>query len=94
MLQVKKVAENLYEVLATPPEVAEAWSAKVPIGANELISQLYNRGCHTTDIADALNVQDPDWGAKAQSSCPWLRAATSTTPKRREVAARCPRPRF
>ena len=68
MLQVKKVAEDSYESAATPPEVVEAWSTKVPIGANELINQLSNRGCHTTDIADALNVQDPDWGAKAQRS--------------------------
>jgi hypothetical protein len=65
MLQVKKVAEDLYEAEATPPEVTEAWSTKVAIGANELIKQLTNRGCHTTDIADALNVQDPDWGVKS-----------------------------
>jgi hypothetical protein len=69
MLQVKKVAEDLYEAMATPPELVEAWSTKLPISANELINQLSNRGCHTTDIADALNAQDPDRGAKAQRSC-------------------------
>ena len=69
MLEVKKTAEDLYVAIATPPEVRVPWSTNEPIGANELINQLSSRGCHTTDIADALNVQDPDWGAKAQRSC-------------------------
>ena len=68
MLQVKKVAEDSYEAVATPPQVAEAWSTEVPISARKLINQLTSRGCHTTDIADALNEQDPDWGAKGKGS--------------------------
>jgi len=45
MLEVKKVGEDLYVAIATPPEVREPWSTNEPIGANELISQLSNRGC-------------------------------------------------
>jgi hypothetical protein len=63
---VKKIAEDLYEASATPPEVDEAWSTTEPISAHRLIKQLTDRGCHTIDIADALNEQDPEWIEKAQ----------------------------
>lgn len=66
MLQVKKIAEDMYVAVATPPEVSEQWSITEPISARKLIKQLTDRGCHTTDIADALNEQDPEWIEKEQ----------------------------
>jgi hypothetical protein len=36
------------------------------MSARKLINELTDRGCHTTDIADALNEQDIRWIEKAQ----------------------------
>jgi hypothetical protein len=66
VLQVKKISEDLYVAIATPPEVLEAWSATEPISARRLIKQLTDRGCHTIDIADTLNEQDSKWIEKSQ----------------------------
>jgi hypothetical protein len=65
VLRVKKVAEDLYEVVATPPEIDEAWSTPEPMSARKLLTELIDRGCHSIDVADALNEQDPGWIAKA-----------------------------
>jgi hypothetical protein len=64
MLTIKKLADDLYTVEATPPEVDDAWVTPEPMSARKIIKQLTDRGCHTIDIADALNEQDPDWIAK------------------------------
>ena len=66
MLEVKKIAEDLYVAIATPPEVDEVWFTPEPLSARRLIKQLSNRGGHSTDIADAMNQQDPQWIEKAQ----------------------------
>jgi hypothetical protein len=66
MLEVKKIAEDLYVAIATPPEVREEWSTTEPLSANKLIKQLDNRGCHSADIGDAMYHQDPEWIEKAQ----------------------------
>lgn len=61
MLEVKKIAEDLYIAIATPPQVNEVWFTPDPLSARKLIKQLGNRGAHSTDIADAMNQQDPEW---------------------------------
>jgi hypothetical protein len=66
MLQVKKVGEDLYVAIATPPEVDEVWFSPEPLSANKLATQLFNRHCHSIDFADAMNEQDPDWIEKAK----------------------------
>lgn len=66
MLEVKKIAEDLYVAIATPPEVDDVWFTPEPLSANKLIKQLGNRGAHSTDIGDALNQQDPEWIDKAR----------------------------
>jgi hypothetical protein len=66
VLQVKKVAQDLYEASATPPEIDEAWSTPEPMSARRLLTQLIDRGCHSIDAADVLNEQDPEWIAKAK----------------------------
>jgi hypothetical protein len=66
LIQVKKVAEDLFVAIATPPEANEAWFTSEPLSAHKLLRQLSKRGCHSIDIADALNEQDPQWIEKAQ----------------------------
>jgi hypothetical protein len=66
MLEVKKVGEDLYVAIATPPEVNEVWFTPEPLSANKLIKQLANRGAHSIDAADAMNQQDPEWIQKAK----------------------------
>jgi hypothetical protein len=56
----------MYVAIATPPEVDEVWFTPEPLSARKLLKQLSNRHCHSIDIADALNEQDPEWIAKAQ----------------------------
>jgi hypothetical protein len=68
VLSVKKVAEDLFEAAATPPEVNVAWSTSEPVSARKLVKQLTDKGCHTIDIADALNEQDPMWIEKARGA--------------------------
>jgi hypothetical protein len=66
MLEVKKVNEDLYVAIATPPEVDEVWFSPNPLGARRLIRELGKRGAHSTDIGDAMYQQDPAWLDKAQ----------------------------
>jgi hypothetical protein len=60
-LNVRKVANELYEATATPPHVKSAWSTTEPISARHLIEELKSRGCHQQDIGDAMYEQDPNW---------------------------------
>ncbi|MFC5864327.1 hypothetical protein ACFPT7_18620 [Acidicapsa dinghuensis] len=66
MLEVKKIAEDLYIAIATPPEVDEEWFTPKALSAHQLIKELSNRGAHSTDIGDAMYQQDPAWLEKAQ----------------------------
>jgi hypothetical protein len=59
-LIVRKEANGLYEAKATPPHVENNWSTTEPIPARRLIEELRARGCHQTDIGDALYEQDPE----------------------------------
>lgn len=65
MLRIRRLADDLYMAEATPPEVDETWATLEPMSAHRLLKQLADRGCHTIDIADALNEQDPHWIEKA-----------------------------
>jgi hypothetical protein len=66
MPEVKKIAEDCYVAIATPPQVDEVWFTAEPLSARKLIKQLSNRGTHSTDIADAMNQQDAEWLEKAK----------------------------
>ena len=65
MLKITKLADDVFIAEATPPEIDEAWATSEPMSARRLLKQLANRGCHTIDIADAFNEQDPQWIEKA-----------------------------
>lgn len=58
---IKKVAENLYEALVTPPHAKRTWSTATPLPGRSLTEQLLSLGCQQTDIGDALYEQDPKW---------------------------------
>jgi hypothetical protein len=65
-IKVTKISDDLYTATATPPEVQEEWSTIEPLSARRLIKELSNRGGHSTDIADAMNEQDPAWIEKSR----------------------------
>ena len=54
-VKVIKVADDLYSVCATPPDVLEEWSPPEPIRGRRLTRELIDRGAHQTDAGDAMN---------------------------------------
>ena len=60
-ITVKKVADDLYTVSATPPDVEEVWSPAVPLHGRQLTRELIKRGCHQQDVGDAMYEQDSLW---------------------------------
>lgn len=51
-----------YSAHVTPPHGGGVeWVTPEPLDAESLISDLRGRGCHQTDIADALYDADPEW---------------------------------
>lgn len=60
-LIIKKVAENLYEAIVTPPHAKKSWSTTAPLPGLSLTNELLRLGCHQTDIGDAMCEQDPKW---------------------------------
>ena len=43
---------------------AEAWRSEVPLTAAQVLEALSGKGCHSTDITDALYAADPGWSAR------------------------------
>jgi hypothetical protein len=67
MLEIEKVAKDLFVARASPPEVDEAWSTPEPLSARRLLKELIDiRGGHSSDISAALFAQDPEWADNVQ----------------------------
>jgi len=49
-----------YGVSVSPPH-AESWQSTRPMTATDVLAELSARGCHSTDITDALYAANPDW---------------------------------
>ena len=48
--------------VSPPPHGREThWRTPEPLPANELVKELLDPGCHTTDIGDAFFAAYPDW---------------------------------
>jgi hypothetical protein len=50
-------------VEVTPPH-AETWRSDAPLSATDVLEVLSDKGCHSTDITDALYEADPTWTAR------------------------------
>lgn len=51
-----------YTARVTPPHGGgREWSTPKPMGLEELINALQDRGCHQNDIGDSLFEADPEW---------------------------------
>ena len=60
-ITIAKTPEG-YTAEVTPPHCGGVpWSTPRPMQLDELIDELIGRGCHRTDIGDALYAADPDW---------------------------------
>jgi hypothetical protein len=56
------LGDDGYIAEVTPPHGGgDRWSTSYPMTADELVEALIQRGCHQTDIADALDAADPEW---------------------------------
>lgn len=66
MLEIKKIADDLYVATASPPEINVTWVTPEPLSARRLLRELIDiRGGHSSDIGSALYAQDPKWLEKA-----------------------------
>jgi hypothetical protein len=60
-ITIEKV-DGGYVARVTPPHGdGVPWESEHPQSAEALASELLSRGCHQTDIGDALYAADPDW---------------------------------
>lgn len=60
-IQIRR-AGGRYEAAVRPPHGGEQpWDTPHPPTLDELIAELLGRGCHQTDIGDALFEADPEW---------------------------------
>lgn len=50
-----------YWAKVTPPHGTAAWSSPTPLSPRDLVSELRELDCHTTDIADAFDATGTDW---------------------------------
>jgi hypothetical protein len=50
-------------VEVSPPE-GPRWHSVEPLTATEVMTQLSELGCHSTDITDALSAADPGWAVR------------------------------
>ena len=49
-----------YRVSVSPPH-GEPWTSPRLLSATEVLEELSVRGCHSTDITDALYAANPNW---------------------------------
>jgi hypothetical protein len=60
-IEIRRVGDR-YEASVRPPHGGgRSWDTPRPLVLDELIDRLLARGCHQTDIGDALFVADPEW---------------------------------
>lgn len=50
-----------YHVSVSPPHAPESWHSTRLLTPTEVLEELSDRGCHSTDITDALYAANPDW---------------------------------
>ena len=52
---------SLGAIASPSPPHADSWRSPRPLTATEVLEELSERGCHSTDITDALSAANPDW---------------------------------
>ena len=60
MIKVRR-DDGGYSVQVSPPHSTAVWSSPVPLSPTEVLAELGKRGCHSTDITDALDATGTDW---------------------------------
>lgn len=50
-----------YRVSVSPPHSSEPWQSRGLLTATEVLEELSARGCHSTDVTDALYTANPQW---------------------------------
>jgi hypothetical protein len=61
-ITVRHGIDGRYTAEVTPPHGgSRAWTTPTSVPLDDLIVALRERGCHQTDIGDALYQADPNW---------------------------------
>jgi len=60
-IEIKKVNEDLYSAVVTPPDSDEVWRTREPMGAENLVNSILALGIHALDIHDFMYMADPLW---------------------------------
>lgn len=61
-------ANGRYSAVVTPPHGGGIpWATPESLAVEELICALVHRGCHQTDVGDALYEADPEWLLRLES---------------------------
>ena len=50
-----------YRVWVSPSHSSEPWQSRGLLTATEVLEELSSRGCHSTDVTDALYAANPHW---------------------------------
>jgi hypothetical protein len=58
---IRRIGDGYLAEVTPPHGGGTAWTTPAPIGAEELVRELTSRGCHRTDIGDALYAADDAW---------------------------------
>lgn len=60
-IRIDRIGDRYTAVVSPPHGGGTAWETVRPVPIEDLIDQLTRRGCHQTDIGDALYDADPEW---------------------------------
>jgi hypothetical protein len=60
VIEIEAVGDRLV-VKAGPPHISEVWVSDAPLTPTEVLEDLSARGCHSTDITDAMDASGADW---------------------------------
>jgi hypothetical protein len=58
-IEIVAVGPSIYRVTLMPPQ--GTWTSDRELTATEVIERLSERGCHSTDVTDALDATGNDW---------------------------------
>lgn len=60
-IRIQRVGDAYKAAVRPPHGGGHPWDTPRPLALDDLIEALLARGCHQTDIGDALFEADPEW---------------------------------
>jgi hypothetical protein len=66
-INITRVQGKYTATTTAPHGSSNVWQTEEPLTAADLIDMLRRRGCHQTDIGDAMYEADPEWLLRIES---------------------------